>query len=119
MKLLFITLISLFTTPVFLQSGCSQTKLDGAVPSCIQRMIKKIKAEPVRNPPAQIWKWEADGKTYYYVTADCCDQFNYLYDDHCHVVCAPDGGFTGRGDGKCPDFKGEVKKTLIWQDRRK
>ncbi len=119
MKLLLISLIGLLTSPVFLQSGCRKTKPDGSVSPCLRDMIKKIRAEPVRNPPAQVWKWEADGKTYYYVTADCCDQFNYLYDENCRIVCAPSGGFTGRGDGKCPDFKGEIKKTLIWRDTRK
>ena len=48
-----------------------------------------------------------------------CDQFNYLYDSDCNIICAPDGGFIGTGDGKCPDFIEPIKKTLIWEDLRK
>lgn len=119
MKLIFLTLISLFTGSTLLQSGCNKSVLDITVPACIQSKIKQIKSEPVRNPRAQIWKWEVDGKTYYYITSGCCDQYNYLYDANCNIVCAPDGGITGGGNGECPNFKGKAKKTLIWQDERK
>ena len=30
-----------------------------------------------------------------------------------------DGGFSGFGDGNCPDFNSEIIKTLIWKDQRK
>jgi hypothetical protein len=43
-----------------------------------------------------------DGQTYYYTTSPCCDLLNPLYDAQGKFVCAPDGGFTGRGDGRCP-----------------
>jgi hypothetical protein len=89
------------------------------VPNCVKIKIRKIKREEVRNPPAIVWEWKVNGKTYYYITSDCCDQFNYLYDDNCKEVCAPDGGFSGEGDGNCPEFNGQVEKTLIWEDGRK
>ena len=75
--------------------------------------------KPVQNPPAEIWEWKIDNTSYYYITSDCCDQFNYLYDSDCNVVCAPDGGFTGAGDGKCTDLNEPTQKTLIWEDLRK
>lgn len=43
-----------------------------------------------------------DGKAYYYVRSPCCDLHNHLYDSAGDYLCAPDGGFTGRGDGRCP-----------------
>ena len=43
-----------------------------------------------------------DGKPYYYVRSPCCDFHNHLYDLNGDYLCAPDGGFTGKGDGKCP-----------------
>jgi hypothetical protein len=90
-----------------------------AVPNCMEKEIVKIKKEGVRNPPAKVWKWEVAGKTYYYITSDCCDQYNYLYDNNCNKVCAPDGGDSGTGDGNCPDFNGPIEKTLVWEDSRK
>ena len=48
-------------------------------------------------------RYVIDGKPYYYVRSPCCDFFNYLYDSNGDYLCSPDGGFTGKGDGKCPD----------------
>lgn len=42
-----------------------------------------------------------------------------MLDASCNVICAPGGGFTGQGDGKCPDFFDvAVKKQVIWKDDR-
>jgi len=101
---------------IFLTTSCS--KSDIHVPNCIDTKIAALKNSPVQNPPAEIWKWVDDGKTYYYITSDCCDQYNYLYAEDCEIVCAPDGGFTGNGDGKCAEFSSEIVKTLIWKDAR-
>ena len=98
--------------------SCGKLNLKKEVPNCIEKKIKQIKNEEVSNPPAQVWEWKTSGKTYYYISSDCCDDYNYLYDDHCNVVCAPDGGITGNGDGKCPDFKNSIQKTLVWKDER-
>ncbi|MCB9230839.1 MAG: hypothetical protein H6581_04215 [Bacteroidia bacterium] len=62
----------------------------------------------------RVEKWEVDGETFYYTEADCCDQFNLLYDLNCAQICAPTGGFSGQGDGLCPQFNGTVVKTEIW-----
>lgn len=107
-------LIGLF----FLNASCDKSNLNIDAPNCIQNEIKKIKNEEVRNPPAQVWKWEVDGQTYYYITSDCCDQYNNLYNNNCDVICAPDGGITGLGDQNCPDFTEPIEKTLIWKDNR-
>lgn len=108
----------LFLTTLSL-SSCEKLDFEKDVPNCIERKIRKIKSEEVRNPPASVWEWKVDGRTYYYITSDCCDQFNYLYNYNCNEVCAPDGGFSGYGDGNCPQFKGQIEKTLIWEDNRK
>ncbi len=98
--------------------GCEKEDCEIDIPVCIENKIEEIKMEEVRNPPAQVWKWEVDEQTYYYITADCCDQFNNLYDEKCNVVCAPDGGITGMGDENCPDFIEQIEKTLVWEDNR-
>lgn len=98
---------------------CENSDDNTDYPSCIETKISELKNAPVQNPPAEIWKWEVDGEVYFYITSDCCDQFNILYDKNCNIVCAPDGGISGKGDGNCPDFNNEIKKTLIWEDPRK
>lgn len=103
---------------LFALTSCKKLDLEVDVPSCLKKEIRKIKREEVRNPPAKVWRLIADGKTYFYITSDCCDQYNYLYDDHCDIVCAPDGGFTGAGDGNCPDFGDSTQTTLVWEDDR-
>ena len=98
--------------------SCEKENCEIEIPACIDKKIEDIKMEEVRNPPAQVWEWEVDEQTYYYITSDCCDQWNYLYDEECNVVCAPDGGITGMGDGNCPDFIEQIEKTLVWEDDR-
>jgi hypothetical protein len=91
-----------------------------SLPVCIKAMIEKMKAEPITNPPNKIYSYTFKNKTVYYVPGVCCDNFSDLYDDSCKIIAHPDGGFTGRGDGKIKDF-GELRKNekLIWEDKRK
>lgn len=49
----------------------------------------------------------ADGKKFYIIVSPCCDQFNPVFDEDGKQVCST-GGFTGKGDGKCPKF--DMKK---------
>jgi hypothetical protein len=42
-----------------------------------------------------------------------------LYDANRNIICAPGGGFSGAGDGQCPDFfQVRTNEKLIWQDNR-
>lgn len=98
--------------------SCDKTIQDG-VPDCIQQMVKDFQSKPKQNPPASIYQYDYNGQKVYYVTAPCCDQMNTLYDANCAVICHPDGGFTGKGDGKCPDFNAtKSNEVLIWKDDR-
>lgn len=45
---------------------------------------------------------EPEGQLVYLHMALCCDQFNKAYDADGRYLCAPSGGFTGQGDGRCP-----------------
>ena len=90
-----------------------------SLPSCIRQRIDSLKAQPVQNPPATIYRYKYEGKAVYLFSAPCCDQYNTLVDANCNYLCAPSGGFTGRGDGACPDFKtAATEETLIWRDER-
>ena len=89
------------------------------VPSCIQDKISEIRAQPRWNPPAQVNEYEYNGQKVFLITADCCDQFITLVDEKCNYICAPSGGITGSGDGKCKDFFQTAKHIrLVWKDER-
>jgi hypothetical protein len=85
----------------------------------LKDLIRGLEAEPVRNPPASVTEYRYEGALVYYVPPACCDIFSDLYDHEGRLMCHPDGGFTGRGDGQCPDFlKERLSGRVIWQDTR-
>lgn len=94
------------------------TSVDDLAP-WLQQLIAGIESEPVWNPPARITSYEYRGSRVYFVPADCCDKLSSLYDEDGNVICSPDGGIGGAGDGRCPDFF-DVRKDgeLVWEDSR-
>jgi hypothetical protein len=94
-------------------------ELDGAsdVPACIALLISAARSGPVGNPPMSYDHCAYRGQPVYYAPPQCCDQFSNLYATDCTVICAPDGGFIGDGDGRCPDFDHSTC-TLLWRDSR-
>jgi hypothetical protein len=99
--------------------GCNQSTSPDGSPKWVQNLVATYQRDSVGNPPQSIWQYEYNGQTVYYVPPQCCDQFSTLYAASGEVICAPDGGFTGHGDGKCSDFFQERKnEKLIWEDSR-
>lgn len=89
------------------------------IPNCIDEKINEIKNGDVWNPPAKIYSYTYDGQTVYYFPPRCCDIPSSLYDKNCNLICSPDGGITGGGDGSCADFFSErTDEKLIWEDTR-
>lgn len=89
-------------------------------PPWLRELIAQFEREPVTNPPGAIYRYDYQGQTVYYVPPRCCDIPGSLYDAGGTFICAPDGGFTGGGDGRCRDFFGlRENGQLIWQDRRR
>lgn len=90
------------------------------LPPCIQRRIDSLRNQPVQNPPAFVEEYMYQDMRIFVFSAPCCDNFSSAYDSDCNYVCAPSGGFTGRGDGKCPGFQKEAKLIrVVWKDDRK
>ncbi|HEU4407445.1 MAG TPA: hypothetical protein VFS43_19420 [Polyangiaceae bacterium] len=88
-------------------------------PEFVQKMIERFQSGPPENPPRKIIRATYQGQTVWYVSAPCCDFQSELYDSSGKKICSPDGGITGRGDGKCPDFSTAKKDELmVWQDGR-
>jgi hypothetical protein len=89
------------------------------IPEWVRNLIARFESEPVGSPPQSIWEYSYHGATVYYVPPQCCDQFSTLYDENGAVMCAPDGGIAGGGDGQCPDFRNtRSNERLIWIDGR-
>ena len=94
--------------------------VSNTTPACVDKLIASFKEEAVQNPPRKVFSYTYQGKTVYYVPAICCDFFSDLYDQNCSLIGHPDGGFTGKGDGKIIDFeKTRSNEKLIWADERK
>lgn len=100
-------------------TGKSTTDSSFVVPKCINKMIDEFAKAKVENPPRKIYSYNYQGKTVYYVTPPCCDFYSELYDSECNLIGHPDGGFTGKGDGKMTDFHSTKSgERLVWEDKR-
>src|SRR6476646_8465699 len=72
-------------------------------PGWLRDFITKLEKEPL-SEPATITKYQYKGATVYFYPSRCCDIPSKVFDASGAVICYPDGDFSGRGDGKCPDF---------------
>lgn len=89
-------------------------------PDWLTSLIQQLEAEPVASPPAMIASYDFDGQTVYYLTPRCCDEWSTLFSEDGQILCHPDGGLTGRGDGQCPTFMARrANERIIWRDSRK
>ncbi|MEW5800776.1 MAG: cohesin domain-containing protein [bacterium] len=102
------------------QPSClDRSSPENEIPLWLTELIDELKNSPVANPPAQIIQYEYLNTTVYYLPPKCCDIPSNLYGINGNIICHPDGGFTGRGDGGCPDFFTESKNGItIWKDER-
>ena len=86
------------------------------MPSCLSSKIEIMKNDPSQGEPLSISQYTYKGKTVYYVASACCDKYNIVYDSACNLLGYPDGGYTGKGDGKMSDFYSEAEnKKVIWE----
>jgi hypothetical protein len=105
-------------TVIIICSSFQKKKVKQSLPACIKQKIEIYKKREKHEQPQRITEYEYKGKKVYYVIMPCCDFFNELYDAKCNLLGHPDGGMTGKGDGKFPDFNKEKKKEkIIWQQK--
>ena len=111
------------TTLAIGAAGCSSSSSPSeptGAPPWLQALIAQIEREPVTNPPSAIFRYRYQNRPVYFRPARCCDIPSDLYDDAGRLICHPDGGITGRGDGRCPDFfTARSDEQLIWRDPRR
>ena len=118
MKLLRNLMLLLFLCS--LHWGCRKVDVPDGTPAFVKRKIREFMKKKVQNPPASVWRYDYNGGEVYYFPPSCCDKFSDLYDENGDLLCHPDGGITGLGDGKCNDFFTKRSNELkIWQDERK
>ncbi|WP_439880829.1 DUF6970 domain-containing protein [Pontibacter sp. MBLB2868] len=117
-----LVLLVIFTAAC--KPGASQQVSDAATERAqlapwLNKLINELQQEEPANPPAKIYRYTYKEQEVYYLTGRCCDIPSKLYDAQGNVLCEPDGGITGRGDGRCPDFfERRQNETLIWEDKR-
>ena len=82
-------------------------------------LVRKLENEPVADPPASLTQYGYRSQVVYYMPPRCCDIFSDLYDNSGNIIGHPDGGITGRGDGRVPDFLAEREdESFVWKDLR-
>ena len=87
------------------------------LPAFLTEKIEGYKKDGNSKKWPVIIRYSYNDKTVYYFRMPCCDQLNVLYDETGKEICKPDGGITGKGDGKCPDFNANKKDPKqIWPE---
>jgi hypothetical protein len=94
----------------------SEVKAKVKLPTWLKAKIATIEATPKFAEATVIWKLQYKDEDAYLFVAPCCDQFNTLYSATGVLLCSPNGGITGRGDGKCPDaITPKTKYVVVWR----
>jgi hypothetical protein len=111
--------ISMIAMLLLLMHQCRDEDIAKDTPDCIRQTIEVMANEDVRNPPAKVYRYQYRGSVVYFIPQYCCDFPSQLLDDECNQICSPDGGFSGKGDGKCQDFlDARSDELLVWEDAR-
>jgi uncharacterized protein DUF6970 len=115
-----LVLIGALSTACAKESLVPRARVDDVpLPGWLTAMIDQFEDPSLANPPAFIARYTYQNQVVYYVAPRCCDIWSTLYTSTGAVLCAPDGGLSGEGDGRCPDFAARRRDELIvWQSRR-
>lgn len=86
-------------------------------PDCILEKIDALKDTSIDDYRAQVLEYSYRGYLVYYIPQLGPDEYSDLYDMYCNLICHPDGGPSGNGDGSCSDFLSDANFVrMIWQD---
>ena len=88
------------------------------VPQWLKIRLADYDAQPDAGAPRAVYALDYAGAPAFLVQAGCCDQLDPLVDARGVLVCYPSGGFTGRGDGKCPGaLPPAAERREVWRHR--
>ena len=89
------------------------------VPVPLPPLLHKRTQSALRLQPQQIWQLTYEGKPAFYLVEPCCDRMNTLHDAAGYARCAPTGGISGKGDGRCPaPLPPSDQMRLVWERAR-
>lgn len=96
----------------------SNSENSDKLPACLREIIKTMSEDLSEGIPLSVTQFNYHDQNVYYMIAPCCDKYNIVYDSACTILGYPDGGFTGRGDGKMKDFEKETTDPkVIWESK--
>jgi hypothetical protein len=103
---------------VVLAASSLRASAQSEIPPFVAQLIAEYKAAGPGESPGRVWRYRFKGGAVFYVPPlFCCDIMSRLYDSQGKLLCHPDGGIAGSGDGKCPDFFRERSdEELLWSD---
>jgi Domain of unknown function (DUF6970) len=104
-----------------LSAACAPTgpSHSESLPPWLATLIDSLQRQPVSNPPAFVARYDYRAQVVYYLPPHCCDVWSSLYDTVGVIICHPDGGLSGSGDGLCPDFfQQRANERIVWRDAR-
>jgi hypothetical protein len=88
-------------------------------PAWLLELIAQFEQAEVANPPVSVSEYRYNGQTVFFVPQRCCDIYSDLYDADGDLIAHPDGGITGTGDGRAPDFlETAALVRVVWSDPR-
>ncbi len=110
-----IIIILSFFLFLFSCSTPKKSEVANDLPSCLVAKIKTMAENPNEGSAQSITRYSYHNQKVYYMKAPCCDKYNIVFDSVCNILGYPDGGFTGKGDGKMTDFFKEAKDgKVVW-----
>lgn len=99
--------------------GCHRERDEptpSTLPACVQQLIQQNGKRSSGEEFIELYHYTYQKRSVYFGFSACCDRYNVLFDQTCQTLCAPSGGFTGGGDGMCPNFFNEAtEETLLWR----
>ncbi len=109
----FYLIITIFSLGLHLQS-CStpQNNSLNNHPRWVNETITLAKKNP-STMPVTIARYLYRNQTVYYISPMVIDGFSQLFDTKHTLLCSPEGGLTGKGDGQCTDFFQDAKNKVI------
>lgn len=98
---------------------CISAHADSKLPEWLEKKCMHYDSPTDNRQPLIVWKLSHQKQEVYYIVSPCCDEYNYLYDLNGTPICAPTGGISGKGDGKCP-FPADIGTTieLVWKSKQ-
>ncbi|WP_052309029.1 DUF6970 domain-containing protein [Aequorivita sublithincola] len=106
------------TDAIFAEENKENVVIQTQIPQCISERIEEIKNGEKRNPPTIVTEYSVNEKKYYVIPPGCCDQYDYIIDENCKIVCSQGVGIDGKYKRTCGNILNYATTRVIWRDLR-